>query len=104
MCVDRPMRGVQAGLKKGMSKLNLARWLSNKSDDQLDIHLRSQSWFIPEGTEIILMDLDSLDRDWKMDFPPPPYKLNVTNTKPVVGAAAPIIRSRYADDFERFGY
>ena len=106
LCRTRPKRGLSAGLQPSWSPLQLARWVHDKPDDVVDIHFKSQCWFVPKPLDFEI-DLASIDRDWPFELPGPTRdRVRPSNQveHEIDDETKHLILSRYANDYERFGY
>ena len=106
LCRTRPKRGVSAGLQPSWSLVQLARWVHEMPDEIVDIHFKSQSWFIPQPLEFEI-DLSNINRDWPFDLPAPTRKRVRPSNQvdhEIDDETKKLISSRYAQDLERFGY
>ncbi len=73
-------RGKGAGLREDMSVSDLADYVANTDDTDLDIHLKPQVCFLDSSQDIEFMRLENLENDWLFDFPAPSYRLHKTSS------------------------
>jgi len=106
MCILKPFRGVRAGISPDWTPHQLAQYLHEARDEDLDVHFKSMSAFIPERLDHEIQ-LESITTNWPFDIPCPWRILNASGKKDSVELTEDtkqIIAERYREDFERFGY
>ena len=106
LCKTRPRRGVKAGLDPSWSPLELAQWVEHMPDAAVDIHFKSQHWFVPKQLDVEI-DLQSIQKNWPFDVAAPTSESVRPSTQipfEIDDATAQIVMRRYQTDYERFGY
>ena len=106
LCRTRPKRGVKAGLDPSWSLLQLANWVKDMPDEVVDVHFKSQNWFIPKKLDVEI-DLNNLDRDWPFEIAAPTrVRVRPSNEvgHEIDDETRRVVLQRYAGDFDRFGY
>lgn len=106
LCIKRPERGIKAHIDVSWSPLQLAEYCLDKSDSDLDVHFRSQNWFVNKNIEHIFQ-LENLHTQWCLDIPILKHHAHRTidpaDTK-LCEKTKEIVNERYSVDFERFNY
>lgn len=106
LCHTRPERGIAAGIDPSWSFRDLMTFVAERDDDDLDVHFRSQSWFITAPLEHEI-DQKELNPCWPFEFAAPtvaPMHESVKSDTRLHDDVLALIAARYAADFRRFGY
>lgn len=106
LCIKRPQRGIKANIDVKWSPLQLAEFCLVKSDQELDVHFRSQDWFVDQKVEHIFQ-LENLSRQWCLDIPILTHHAHKSSDLVDVklcSEAKKLVKERYSVDFERFNY
>jgi len=104
LCINRKARGKQAGVNPDWDLKQLAKFVADKNDHELDVHFRSQSYFINDQIEHVFQ-LENLNTQWNLDIPVLEFHIHSTpGSFEVTNYVSDLIKQRYRIDFIRFGY
>lgn len=105
LILSRPERGIQAGLNPEMSLNDLIDFINGSNYDNLDVHLKPQSYFITKPMHCI--KLHRLSCDWPFNFTKPVFIINKSknvSNEQLTKIQKDKVYSLYKSDFINFNY
>lgn len=99
----RPVRGRVAKINVNWTLDEFALFLSNSKDEELDVHFKSQSFFLRDE-RIYKIRIENIKEEWNLNIPPPEKIINKSNNhsgyKDLSDKTLDLITKRYCIDYK----